>query len=281
MSGAATGRRRRRRSFVERTLAGLADAFDHAARSEEFGARRGLLQSLDPRAKLVGLLLLIIAAAATRSLPVLGAVLGVAVALALLSRISPATLVGRVWAGALLFTGAIALPALFITPGRSLAHLPLLGWPITEQGVRSALFLLGRVLTSTTLATSLVLTTPWTNVLKALRVLRVPVIFVVILGMTYRYIFLLLQTARDMFESRQSRTIGHLDGPERRRLASASVGVLLGKSFQLSNDVYLAMQSRGYRGEVYTLDEFEMTARDWLALAALAIIAGLALWFGR
>ena len=108
-----------------------------------------------------------------------------------------------------------------------------------------------------------------------------PTIFVVILGMTYRYIFLMLQTARDMFESRQSRTVGALDGPERRRVAAASVGVLLGKSFQLSNDVYLAMQSRGFRGEVYTLDEFRMAARDWLALAGFAAAAGVALWLGR
>lgn len=282
MSAATPQRtRKRRRGFVERTLDGLASALDHSAQSEAIGDRRGLLQALDPRVKLVGLLLLIVAASSARSLPVVGAVLAVAVALALLSRISPATLVGRVWASALIFTGAIALPALFMTPGRPLAHLPVVGWPLTEQGLRSALFLLGRVLTSTTLATSLIMTTPWTSVLKALRVLRVPVLFVVILGMTYRYIFLMLETARDMFESRQSRAIGRLDGPERRRLAAASVGVLLGKSFQLSNDVYLAMQSRGYRGEVYTLDEFAMTPRDWIALAAFVATAGLALWLGR
>jgi energy-coupling factor transporter transmembrane protein EcfT len=92
---------------------------------------------------------------------------------------------------------------------------------------------------------------------------------VVILGMTYRYIFLMLQIAQDMFESRQSRMVGTLDGADRRRLASASVGVLLSKSIQLSGDVYLAMLSRGFRGEIYTLDDFQMRARDWIALAGL------------
>ena len=116
-----------------------------------------------------------------------------------------------------------------------------------------------------TLGTLLILTTPWTQVLKALRVLRVPALFVVILGMTYRYIFLMLQTARDMFESRQSRAVGRLPGPDQRRIAAASVGVLLSKSLQLSGDVYLAMQSRGFRGETHTLDEFAMTARDCIA----------------
>src|SRR4029078_7212211 len=127
----------------------------------------------------------------------------------------------------------------------------------------------------------LILCTPWAQVLKALRVLRVPVVFVVILGMTYRYIFLMLQTAQDMFESRQSRMVGTLDGAERRRLAGASVGVLLSKSIQLSRDVYIAMLSRGYRGEVYTLDDFQMRGRDWVALAVLLGIAVLASWLGR
>jgi cobalt/nickel transport system permease protein len=117
-------------------------------------------------------------------------------------------------------------------------------------------------------------------VLKAMRVLRVPVVFVVILGMTYRYIFVMLQTARDMFESRQSRMVGILEGPDRRRLASASVGVLLGKSFQLSSEVYLAMLSRGFRGEVYTLDDFQMRRRDWIALAGFVGVAALAFWLG-
>ena len=231
--------------------------------------------------KVVGLLLLIIASAASRSLAVIGAILVGGVALALLSRVSLATLSGRVWIGALVFTVPIALPALFLTPGQEIGAVPLLGWVITRQGTLSALFLLGRVLTSTTLGTLLILTTPWTQVLKALRVLRVPALFVVILGMTYRYIFLMLQTARDMFESRQSRAVGHLPGPEQRRIAAASVGVLLSKSLQLSGDVYLAMQSRGFRGETHTLDEFAMTGRDWLALALAIGAAGLGLWLGR
>lgn len=280
-AGPARRRRVGRKSFVEKTLAGLAEAFERSLYSEEIGARAGLLQGLDPRIKLVGLLLLIIAAAAARALPVIGAVFVVAVALALLSRIALTTLLKRVWLGALLFTGVIALPALFLTPGRPIARLPLLDWAISAQGLTSALFLMGRVLTSTTLATTLILTTPWADVLKALRVLRVPVLFVVILGMTYRYIFLILQTARDMFESRQSRTVGRLDGAEGRRVATASVGVLLSKSFQLSNDVYLAMQSRGFRGEIHTLDEFRATPRDWFALAAFVAVAGAALWAGR
>lgn len=274
-------RRKRRANFVERTIRGLAAAMERALYAEELAKADGLLQRLDPRVKVVGLLALVVAAALARNILVIVGLFGVAILLALFSRVPIRTLAARVWVGALLFTGSLALPAIFITPGAAIYRLPLLGWPITAQGLGAAAYLITRVETAATLSLLLILCTPWAHVLKALRVLRVPVVFVVILGMTYRYIFLMLQTAQDMFESRQSRMVGRLSGADQRRLAGASVGVLLSKSIQLSSDVYLAMLSRGFRGEIYTLDDFQMQRRDWFALAGLLGIAALAFWLGR
>lgn len=273
--------RRRRQGFIERTVHSLADALEQALYAEEIAKADGFLQGLDPRVKVVGLLLLVVAAAMAQSLWVIGALFAVAVALALLSHVPIRRLATRVWLGVLFFTGVLAVPAIFVTPGVPLLRLPLLNWPVTAQGIKAALYLFTRVETATTLSVLLMLCTPWNHVLKALRVLHVPVIFVVILGMTYRYIFVLLQTAADMFESRQSRLVGRLDGSEQRRLAAASVGVLLGKSLQLSSEVYLAMLARGYRGEVHTLDDFKTQPRDWLALAGFVIVAACAFWLGR
>ena len=274
-------RRKRRASFVERTIRGLAAAMERALYAEELAKADGLLQRLDPRVKVVGLLALVVAVALARNILVILGLFGVAITLALLSRVPIRTLAARVWIGALLFTGMLALPAIFITPGQVIYQLPLLGWTITAQGLSAAAYLITRVETAATLSLLLILCTPWAQVLKALRVLRVPVVFVVILGMTYRYIFLMLQTAQDMFESRQSRMVGRLSGADQRRLAGASVGVLLSKSIQLSSDVYLAMLSRGFRGEIYTLDDFRMQPQDWVALTGLLAVAALALWLGR
>lgn len=273
--------RKRRRGFIERTVRSLADVLEQALYAEEVAKAAGFLQGIEPRVKVVGLLLLVVATATARSLTVIVILFGLALVLALLSHVPIRRLATRVWIGVLFFTGSIALPAIFITPGVPLLHLPLLHWPITAQGLKAALYLLTRVETATTFSVLLVLCTPWNQVLKALRVLRVPVVFVVILGITYRYIFVLLQTAADMFESRQSRLVGHLDGAEQRRLAAASVGVLLSKSLQLSSEVYLAMLARGYRGEVYTLDDFQTQPRDWLVLVGFVVVALLAFWFGR
>ena len=269
------------RGVVERSLASFVDALEHAFYAEESAKKNGLLQKLDPRIKIAAVFPLIVIAALARRLGVIVALFATAVVLALLSRVPLATLAKRVWLGVLTFTGFISFPALFLTPGVAIYTLPLLGWSVTEQGLRAAMNLIMRAETAATFSVLLVLCTPWSFVLKALRVLRLPIVLVVILGMTYRYIFLFLRNAHDMFMSRKSRMVGHLDGGEQRRAATAGTGVLMSKTIQLSGDVYLAMRSRGFQGEVYVLDEFQTHWFDWAMLAVFISIALLAFWFGR
>ena len=271
-----TKSQRRRPGFVERSVESLAGTVNHARFCEETADRAGLLQRLDPRVKLCGLFALILAAVSGRHVAVTLAVFALGVALAIGSGISFRTMAKRTWIGVLLFTGFIALPAVFLTPGDAIwPHLP-----VTRQGLVTALRLIARAETAATLASLLVLTTPWTHVLKALRTLRVPAVAVIVLGMTYRYIFLLLQLAGEFFEARRSRLIRPLAGPDQRRMAGAAAGVLLNKSLQLSEDVYLAMQSRGFRGEAYTIHDFHAAPRDWIAGAGFALAAALAFWGG-
>jgi len=269
-----------RRGFLEGSIHGFLEALEHILESEEVAKRRGLLQSLDPRVKLVGMLGLVIAVTTSRHLAVIGAVFLVACILATASRVPARTLL-RAWLPALAFTGTIALPAVFSTPGAAQWRVPLLGWAVTAPGVRTAAYLISRVETAATLSLLLVLSTPWTHVLKALRVLRVPAVLVVVLGMTYRYILLLIGTAGEIFESRRSRTVGRLDPGQRRRMAISAAGVLLSKTMYLSGEVYLAMQSRGFRGDAYVLDEFRMEVRDWMWLALLVGLSMGAVWAGQ
>lgn len=265
---------------IERTLAGLTGAMDHTFAAESHSEARGLLQSLDPRVKLAGLCCLILTAVSVTQLAVCACLLIFAIALALASGITIRTLCLRVWLSVLLFTGAIALPAIFTTPGRVLNVVPLVHWTITLQGVHSAARLLLRAETAATLAALLVLTTPWNRVLKAMRVFRIPVGVIVLLGMTHRYVTLLLQIARDFFEARRCRVVGKLTPARQRHLMAATTGVLLGRSLQLSEDVHAAMQARGYRGEPRILDEFRMTPRDCAAAVVFLAVALIALRVG-
>ncbi|TCR87737.1 cobalt ECF transporter T component CbiQ [Rhizobium sp. BK376] len=264
--------------FLDRLTGGILHAIDHALDADDLARRDGFLQRLDPRVKIAGLMALVVTAVSVHSLLVLAALFLVSVALALPSHVNVPRLAKQVWASVLAFTGTIALPAIFLVPGDVLLRIPILQWPVTLQGLRSAAFLLGRSETAATLALLMILCTPWPHVLKALRVFRLPVMLVVILGMTHRYVFTFLQSASQMFEARRSRVVGKLSPRDRRRIATASAGVLLGKALHLSTEVHLAMISRGYRGEVHLLDEFRMTLRDWLAVAGFAVVVAAALF---
>jgi cobalt ECF transporter T component CbiQ len=269
-----------RSSFVERTLVDINHTLEQSVFAEATARQAGLLQKLDARLKILSALLVLLAVGLSRSLPVILALYFLALVLAFFSKIALGFFVKRVWLLIPFFTGVIALPALFITPGPVLAHLPL-GLVITQTGLATAVFLLLRVGTSVSVAVLLVLTTPWNSVLKALGVLRVPAVIILILGMTYRYIHLLLHLTNDMFLSRKSRLLRRMNGSEERRLIAATSGTLLNKSLQVSSEVYLAMQSRGFRNYPRTLDTFKIRRIDWLAGALVVMVAAAAIWLGR
>jgi cobalt ECF transporter T component CbiQ len=264
--------------MVESTLRGFTRALSRAFASEQTAAKRGLLQSFDPRPRIVSIILLVVAAVFTRRLVALSALFALAAVISLASRVSFGTLFKRVWLIVFGFTGLIALPAIFITPGDVIAHAGHLA--ITAQGLRTAALLILRVQTAVTLTTALVLSTHWVQILRGLRALWVPAEVVTMLAMTHRYIFLLIETASQMFESRQSRMVGALSGAEQRRMATRTAGVLLGKSADLSYDVYLAMQSRGFSGDIRLLESSRMKSWDFAAIAFAISVAGVALWLG-
>ena len=269
------------RGFVESTAMSFARALTRAMLSEETARRRGLVQALDPRVRVIGLFSLVVAVTLCRKVVAVAALFVVAALLAVLSRISLATLAKRVWLLVLAFTGVMALPAIFITAGQPFGAVGSV--QVTEQGLRTAGLLVMRVEGAVTFSAILVLCTPWQQVLQALRSLRLPREAIAMLAMTYRYVFLLVETATQMLDSRRSRTVGVLPGPERRRLATRTAGVLLSKSVTLSDEVYQAMRSRGFRGEVRTLSSSSssLTLWDCTALLLFWVTAALAVWKGR
>jgi len=268
-------------SFIESTLRNFARAFSRALVSEQAAKQPGLIQTLDPRVRVLGLLALVVSVVLCRRLGVVAAIWLLAVVIALASRVSFVTLATRVWLVVLLFTGIIAVPAIFLTPGTTIFSSPAWHLVVSLQGLRSAAMLVLRVEAAATLTTILVLCTPWNQILKALRSLRLPVEVVAMLEMTHRYVFLLVETANQMFEARQSRTIGKLSGQEQRKITARTAGVLLGKSMELSHEVYLAMLSRGFNGEVHLMTNFRMKLRDYGALAAFLSAGAIAVWAGR
>jgi cobalt ECF transporter T component CbiQ len=272
--------RRRKGSYVAKTLNGAAGVMREAMFAEDTAAHEGLLQRVDPRVKVVTLLGLLVAVSLVRSLPVLVVAYLATLVLAVLSRLPMRLFVRRVWLFIPIFTGIVVLPATLnvITAGHVV--VPLGTWfgrelGITAEGLTSAAMIVTRVATSISLVVLLTLTTPWTRLLAALRALLVPRLFILVLGMAYRYLFHLLNSVLDMFTARRARTVGDgSDAVSGRKFVAASAGALFGKTHALSEEVHMAMVSRGYTGDARTLAAFRIGALDviWIATAVASAI---------
>ncbi len=278
--------------FIAKTLEETTRAIQHSVFAEKFASRKGFLQGVDPRVKVVTILWLLLMAAGIKDLQVLLCFYLFTLVLALLSYIPPGFFIKRVWFFIPLFTALIALPSIFnlITPGQEifvLFHLPRAYHfgpyvipdkiAITAQGLKGAEIFVMRVATCVSLAILLILTTPWIRVLKALNILHIPEIAILVLAMTYRYIFLFLRVAESMFLARKSRFIAKTDLKEQHRWLSARIGVLIGKSFNLSNEVHLAMLARGWSGNPILFEEDRIDKKDFIWII-IVIVFTFILW---
>ena len=269
--------------WVEKTLAGITSSIEQAVFTERHARSEGWLQGVDPRAKLGMFLAAILAASFTSSVPALVVLYACLVAAALASRIPLDFYVRRVWVGIPLFAAIVVIPAIFLVPGPRLFELTL--GPITiapsVPGLAGAILFVARVGVSVSVAILLVMVTPWADLLKSLRAIRTPQVFVLILSMTYRYIFLFLHTVNGIFLARKSRIVARTSGAEQRRWISGTIGTVMSRSFKMSNEVYTAMLARGFGGEMRSYNAFAMRPPDWLALAGTVALAGAILVFGR
>ncbi len=143
----------------------------------------------------------------------------------------------------------------------------------TAAGLATALDLFLKSLGAVSCLYFLVLTTPAVEIFALLRKLRLPPLFVELMALVYRFIFVLLETAEKIYLSQSSR-----GGYATLKTAYFSLGQLaanlFAKSYRHSQLLFLTLSARCYTGELNVLDEpCRFSPRNLL----LSILAGLTL----
>lgn len=144
---------------------------------------------------------------------------------------------------------------------------------ITRQGLSGALLFVTRVTTSVSFAVLLSITTKHFELLRVLRIFKIPPVFVMTFGMCYRYIFLFVEIIENTYLAIKSRVGTSVHHKKGQSVVAWNIAHLWMRSYQLNEEVYKAMQSRGYQGEALVLDEFKTKLRDWLWLCLVLIIS--------
>lgn len=268
-----------RHGYLDKTINDLAMVFREDVFAETVASCMGLLQRINPRVKLISTILLIGVASFLHGLAMLSAMNLWVLGLAYFSAVNLKSYLKRIWVIIPLFTGVVVLPSIFnfVCPGAPIIvllnfnrQLNLGPWifpsnlAITYQGVIGALTIILRVSTCVSLAFLLTLTTRWHYILKALEMLHIPRIFLIVLEMTYHYIYIFTLSASEVFLARKSRTVGASSIREQHRFISRTIGDLLTKAVNLGEEVHTAMISRGYTGQHRILLNFQMISLDWL-----------------
>ncbi len=252
------------RQAIEKNLAKFASYIQESFFADDTARKKGWLQQVDPRIKLLGSFFLLLCSSFSTRLSTILLIYIFALTVAAGSKIFSVFFFRKIWLYVPLYVSVIALPSLFLVPGTPLYSFFDGTIVITKQGLTAAIFLVLRVAVSVSLMLILVLTTTWSDLLKALRSLFVPRFIVLMLLMTYRYIYLLLMIASNIFLAKKSRRLGPENWQSTRSWVEGTLGTLFGKSMQTGQDVHLAMISRGFRGEPQIVHPFSLRFIDFL-----------------
>lgn len=243
---------------------------------DPYQERSSLIHRLDARIKLLLAVAFILTVALTPAgaWPVYILLLSIILAVVALSEIGFSYVLKRS-ALALPFVLA-ALPLIFTLKGAVLSQLSIGGWQMNlyQTGLERFLSIALKSWISVQAAIVLASSTPFPDLLTAMRAVGIPRLLVAIFGLMWRYLFVLADETLRMIRARAARS-GHSDRADlrpggsvawRARVTGAMAGSLFLRAFERSDRIYVAMLSRGYNGEVRSQPLPGLHLPDWLVL---------------
>lgn len=277
-------------SFLERALVELCGVLRRLYIQWDLAAKEGLLQRTDPRVKVALLASAVVLVSLKQSLEAQVAMGALLLGLTLLSRIPLKEVQGRAILVTMLFglilpapsalnltaQGEVLIPIFSLEePTRFLwFHLPkTVG--LTREGLLGVTILAFRIMNSMT-ATLLVLNgTPFADIVKALKHFKLPDTLVWVVLLTYRYLFVLVNLVEQMHRARSARLVKGADSTHTRRWAALRMAFLFQRSQQRCEEIFRAMQSRGFSGKVRVEPLEALEFRDLVGMGVMAALIGL------
>jgi cobalt/nickel transport system permease protein len=228
----------------------------HHPEIDKYAGLSSPIHNWDPRAKLVAILVLIVAIVLIPDLKIALIGLAIALTLAVITRIPFSFMLNHLkWV------------IIFIVPLFVIVSLTPSG------GIERAALISVRALAAIILIFPMIGTMRFDTTIKALEKLRIPSKLVQMIMFTYRYIFVLTSEVQRMFTSLNSRGFHKRTSLYTLSTMGKLLGMMFVRSHERSERVFNAMVSRGYEGNLKTLVDFELHTADILKAAILIAIA--------
>ena len=280
-------------SYIDKGIESFAGVLKEGYTQWELAAKKGFFHDLDNRIKVVfWLFFIIIISLKKEILPEIGVFFTV-FTLVVLARVNLIKFYKKIFFLGFIFGFLIALPSALnvITHGKVLIpiitlskaydfwvyHIPeVIGF--TGEGISVVTMLTLRVLNSLSVSFLILYTTPFPEIIKALKVLKVPDTFLIIISLAYKYIFIFARIVTDMYLAKKSRVIGAVNRAEARNWVAGRIAFLFKKTQLKCDDVFKAMIGRGFSGEIKLYRYQKITGRDWVSGFFLLTVGVLFLW---
>jgi len=150
-------------------------------------------------------------------------------------------------------------------------HIPaVIGF--TVEGLKGMSLLILRVFNSISLSFLLINITPFNDIIKGLKLFRIPDSLLMILTLTYIYIIILSNSVVESYLAMKARILGRMNNKEVQNLIAGRISHIFKMSKRHFEKTYQAMLSRGYSGEVILMQRENMTRVDYLVLTIAVMI---------
>jgi cobalt/nickel transport system permease protein len=285
------GQGRLRTSYITQGIEVAASVLRTGFLQWETASQRGFFQGLDARVKVLFMIFFVIIVSLKMTILPEILIAFFLLGLALVSRLNLWKHYGKIFALTFIFGFLLAWPSALnlFSPGDLWGpvyhfngkvnwgpiHIPgEIGF--TRQGLQRLGLLTLRVMNSLSISFLVLASTPFMELIQALKMFRVPDVFLMTITLAYKYIFIFVQTVYDLHLAKKSRLTGPESSQEIRKWASGRMAFLFKKSQYQCEEVFRAMTARGLMNTIKMRHLPSLKSKDyWAGFGLLA--AGLVL----
>jgi cobalt/nickel transport system permease protein len=228
------------------------------------------IHHIEPRVKIISFGILIVSAVFAGTISGALFFLMVATVILLASRLPVKFILARMQVICVFVIPILILMPLTVpgTPVFSLGPLT-----VSAEGISFAVLVTIRSVTAILLVVTMLGTQRFDTTLKALALMRVPGIIIQMLLFTYRYIYVMIDEFLRIWSAMRAKGFTFRFSRYGLGMIGNCIGMLLIKSYERAERVYLAMIAKGYTGKPMSFSSFRVTVPDGLFCAAVIILA--------
>ena len=183
------------------------------------------------------------------------------------------------------YISTLTIPIVFVLVGSLTIALSFARSPLGQYNLHLGFFyiytsdadllrmvnLMAKAMAAVSALFMMTLSTPSGEIISVMRKVHMPKLFVELMNMIYRYIFVIMETNRKMHDSAESR-LGYVDYRTSIKSFSGTTSNLLVVSLKKANAYYDALVSRGYDGELRFLEREKKLDREQIVLGVVYIL---------